>query len=498
MNPHLPVLIPLALLGAALAAAFFPPVLSRLAAWGGLGLGLFFTILSFSHAGEGPWHYNLGGWPPPWGIELAVAPFTGLLACLFLALSLACCFYGVVEGAPAPPAIRNERVFYPFLLFFTAALLLLLLAKDAFTLYLGLESALLAAAHLADANGQNRLAAFHLFLYGSAGASVFLFGILLLYATTGTLHLDDLLAQLFISKNDPVALTAGMFAALGLGLPLLFPAPLFFARLLNQAPAFVMGLLAAALPRGAAYLLFVFLFFVLNVPGLAPPAALTVLEYLAAALFLAGFVGASRQKDFQQAVAYLGVAQLGFLFLGFLLGGKSALTGTLMEFLSQTLVVAGLFFIAGNLKTQPGPQLISRMAGLARHRPLTGLALVVFTASIVGVPPTGGFFGKFYLIQGALEKRDWAALALLGLAIAFNFFTFAKLTAFLYENRGPSLSHGPASLGLKAPILLLAAGVLLLGLFHQGVIHNFIEPALPKAFQNLPVPNVPFLGHEVE
>jgi len=175
-----------------------------------------------------------------------------------------------------------------------------------------------------------------------------------------------------------------------------------------------------------------------------------------------------------------------------------ALTGTLMELLSQSLGVAGLFCIAGYLKQKSESPLVSQLAGLGRHRPMTGLALVIFTASVVGIPPTGGFFGKYYLVLGALEQKDWIILVAVGISVLFTFYLFAKLTYFLYEHKEPQLSYGPASVWTKLPFLLLALCVLLLGLFHQEVIHNFIEPALPKAFQSLPMPNVPFLGKEVE
>ena len=141
---------------------------------------------------------------------------------------------------------------------------------------------------------------------------------------------------------------------------------------------------------------------------------------------------------------------------------------------------------------------MSRMAGLGRHRPWTGLALVVFAASVAGIPPTGGFFGKWFLVLGALEKKDWVLLSFFAATAVFNLVLFAKFLVFLYEHRAPSLSWSPVPGVFKAPLVLLAAGVLLFGIYHQALIHGYIEPALPKAFQNLPVPNVPFLGKQVE
>jgi multicomponent Na+:H+ antiporter subunit D len=217
--------------------------------------------------------------------------------------------------------------------------------------------------------------------------------------------------------------------------------------------------------------------------------------FLIALLFL-NFVSAFRQNDFQQSIAFASVAQLSFIFSGFILGSKSALTGTLLELLNQLILIAGLFFIAGTLRAAPGTLPLSRLAGLGRKRPWTGLSLIVFTASLVGIPPTGGSVGKWYLMQGALEKNNWILLVLMASSILLNLFYFIKMVILIYEHQNTAADT--SSVAAKLPILILALGVLVLGVFHQNIIERFIEPALPKAFQNIPMPNVPFLGKQVE
>jgi multicomponent Na+:H+ antiporter subunit D len=490
------------LLGAGLAVltAFISIRLTKLAAALSVLASLYFSIQSFLVLlANGPWHYELGGWAPPWGIELVIGPFTCFFGCLILSIALLTLFYSRHLRLPGPMGLWKEKVLHPLLLVLTAAVLGMIFVRDVFTLYLLLEVSILSAAGLLACFGdRNWVDTFHLVLWGSVCASLFLAGVITLYAVTGTTHLDDILAQLFIAKNEAAVLTGGFFLTFAWTYHFNFLSPFFFPRLLNHLPSYVLGFFSSVMVRVAAYLLFIVYFFALGVPGFTPPFWLTVLEYLVVFSFLADFFFASRQKDFQHALAFLSLGQLSFLFLGFLLGNKSALTGSLMELLSQVLVVSGLFLIAENLREGAGAHPLSRLAGLVRHRPMTGLALVIFISSIAGVPPTGGFFGKYYLIQGALEKHDWVILAALGLTIAFNFFYFAKLTGFLVEHRETYPAQPASSFASKLPILLLAVGVILLGMFHQGIIHDYVEPALPKAFQNLPVPNVPFLGKAVE
>jgi NADH-quinone oxidoreductase subunit N len=141
---------------------------------------------------------------------------------------------------------------------------------------------------------------------------------------------------------------------------------------------------------------------------------------------------------------------------------------------------------------------VSVLTGLARQRPVLGFCLVVLGASIAGIPPTAGFFGKFYLFQGAWEARDAVVLCALALTSLFNLFLFFQLMIRLYGHRDKELPREVHARLYQSPVLALALWVILSGIFHQEFLQSSIEPSLPKAFLNLPVPNVPFLGPEVE
>ena len=504
MRNHLPVLmvvLPLAGAWVSFILSFFSYRLSRFAVYAAL-LTTFYWVFSTipQVLSNGAWHYSLGGWAPPWGIELIITPFSTFLACFLLLLALVAFFHLGTFGLVAGLLKSRESLGGLLLLAGTSALLALLWVRDGFTLYLFLQISLLAATGLLlCVTRQGWQEGFYFLLGGSMGTSLLLAGLLFLYSTTGTLHLDDILAQLFIAKNFSMAMVGGLFLVGGMAWFFCFPVPLFFGRLLNQTPPFLLGFLSSTLGRVGAYLLFLFLFFVLNVPGMAQPGWLAAVEYLLPLLLLAVFLFIPRQKDFLHSVAFLSVAQMAFPLIGFVAGNKSALTGSLMELLSQMLAVMGLFMAVGVLSLKPaGAHPISKLSGLGRHDFGMALALIVFVFSIVGVPPTGGCFGKYYLLQGLWEKRDLVLLAPLGAVLLLNFWPTVKFLWLLFGHRKADSFHAPISFSAKAPLFLLAVLVLLLGIFHQNIIQNFIEPALPKAYQNIPLPNVPFLGHEVE
>jgi len=503
MRDHLPALLILSPLAGAWLTLTFSFFSHRLSRWVTI-LTLLVTLkvvwdclARFSTQGD--WHYSLGGWAPPWGIEMVVTPFSTFFAFLMIVIALFSSYYLGTHGLLAGLPRVRESLGDTLSLLLTMGLMGLLWVRDGFTFYLLLQFSILAAmAWMACLVRQAGTGIFYFLLAGSTGASLLVAGFLFLYAGTGTLNLGDILAQLFIFKNFALASVAGALFTVGWVPLLLFPSPRFFGNLSDQTSPYLLGFLSSAFVRVGVFALFLLYFFVLDVPGLSQPWGLVVMEYLLIYALFFEFLSAARQKDFLHMAGFLSLAQIGYIFSGFALGNKSALTGALMELLTQLLTTAGFFFIAGTLRTGAGALPFSRLVGLARYRPLTGLALVIFAAAIVGIPPTGGFFGKWYLVLGAVAKKDWIILAGILVSVAFNFVYFFKLTLFLYGHRSPHPTPPPVSLVFKSPILLLALGVLLLGIFHDKIIHDFIEPALPRAFQNLPVPNVPFLGKQVE
>ncbi len=300
---------------------------------------------------RGFWNYELGGWAPPWGIELRETPFNALLCGFVLAVALLAWFYAHRLRLPGPTGARRERWLLSLFLLITGAALGFLLLRDAFSLYLLLQILVVFwAGTLLLLNPKSTLDAYRVLLWGSAAATLYLLGVICLAASAGTVQLDDLLAQLFTSKTPEVALAAGFFTVCAWAFPAIFPIPTLFSRLLNHTPSFVTGFLVSTGARATGYLLFILCFFTLNVPGLVIPLWVTILLYLLVSLFLANFLFAARQKDFQHAVAYLGVAQGGYLLAGFLLGNKSGLAGSLLELLSQTLAVTGLYFVSEGLR----------------------------------------------------------------------------------------------------------------------------------------------------
>jgi multicomponent Na+:H+ antiporter subunit D len=449
----------------------------------------------------GVWHYELGGWAAPWGIEIQLTPFGCFWTALLYLLALLTL---TLMASLKKPVFFHPDFFDSALLLLTGSLAALVLTRDLFDFYLWVELVLLAAGLLIARSGPEAfLTAFRSIFWGSASASFLLLGFLYLYAGTGTLDLDDTLSQLLILKNGGLIGFTGFWVTVGLSLPLLFPAPVLFRTLLSRIPSILTAFLAPVLGRAAALLLFELYFSALGAPDFHPPVWLTLLEQIATVLFLAHFWAASRAKTWTRAAGFLSVASLGYVLMGFVLGTTIALQGVLLELVNQLVTVAGLFYLGAWLEEAAGTDEIARFCGAGRRQPWIAAVFLLLGCNLVGIPPFGGFYGKVYLLESALQQQQWFLAVVLLAAYGFSFY-FLFFLGWKLFTRPESPSAAPLGSLRKGPRVLAAAlwitaliG-LAFGVWHKAFLRELVTPALPKAFQHWTPPLEPWNAKDVE
>ncbi|MCX6101261.1 MAG: proton-conducting transporter membrane subunit [Candidatus Bipolaricaulota bacterium] len=182
----------------------------------------------------------------------------------------------------------------------------------------------------------------------------------------------------------------------------------------------------------------------------------------ASALVSAG--AALVETDFKRIVAYSTVSQIGFIFLGFAMGNAVGAAGALLYILMHGLAKAGLFLSAGIVEQNAGTKDITKLGGLIRSMPWTAGAFLLCAFSVMGIPPFGGFFGKYMVLSAAVSGGEmvFGAVFLAGalLTILYLFRLFSKV--FLGEPHG-TLAQEKSRL-MVACVVLLAALSLLGGL----------------------------------
>jgi len=124
------------------------------------------------------------------------------------------------------------------------------------------------------------------------------------------------------------------------------------------------------------------------------------------------------ETDLKRIIAYSTISQIGFIFLGFAIGGQMAAAGALLYILMHGLAKGGLFLCAGIVEQNTHTKDITKMGGLIAGMPVTAVAFLVCAFSVMGIPPLGGFFSKYAVIAGAVSSGHlWITLAFLATAV---------------------------------------------------------------------------------
>jgi multicomponent Na+:H+ antiporter subunit D len=459
----------------------FSSWLTRLATLG----ASFFSIVALRESLlNGAWHYHVGGWSPPWGIEIVVDPLSGVIAALVSSMA----FLGSFYSTPYLSSWSRWRagVFYGVYTLLVAGLLGMTVTGDLFNLYVFLEIASLAAYALLSTGGSRAVVAtFRYLLVGTVAASFYLIGVGYLYATTGTLNMADTAARL-TALDSPVIVVAVCFIVIGLSIKAaLFPLHGWLPDAYTYAPGPAIGFIAAVMAKVSAYALYRILYFVFA-SDTAPAEPLLLLGWASAIAVVAGSLMALAQTDVQRMLAYSSVGQMGYIIMGIAMGTPVALTGALLHIVNHAVMKGCLFMAVNAVQWKIGVFRLRDFDGMGRRFPVTMGAFTVAALSMIGLPPTAGFFSKYYLVLAAIETGHvpfLAALVVSSLVSAVYLFRVLE-RAYLVRRDEPGESQPTRSrelpLAMLAPLVVLAGLVLALGVFNQWIVSALLTPGLPS------------------
>jgi multicomponent Na+:H+ antiporter subunit D len=468
---------------AAIAALILAPLAGAALAFALPRFGRWLTLATAAIAGAsavalarhvhdaGPVRHLVGGWGAPLGIDLRADGLAAWLLLVTAGVSFAVMLYAQRYFTPAtghadPEASHRKKYFWPLFLFLWAALNALFLSADIFNLYVTLELLGFAAVTLvALAGGRAALNAAMRYLFVSlAGSLFYLLGVALVYGAHSTVDLSLLARQL---QPGPVSWTALALMTAGLLMKAaVFPMHFWLPPAHAHAPAPVSALLSALVVKGAFYILLRLWFEAFE--QVVTPAAARWLGALGAAAILWGSAQALFQARLKLLIAYSTVAQLGYLCLVFPLaasqGGFNAWGGALILLAAHACAKTAMFLAAGNLLHAAGHDRIKEFGGLASALPLTVTTFALASVSLLGLPPSSGFVGKWLLLNAALNQGQWgwAAIILVGGLLAAAY-TCRVLTCFFTHAEKPS-GVAPVPAVMEWTALVLAVLAVALGL----------------------------------
>ncbi len=445
----------------------------------------------FAVMGGGTIHYRLGGWAPPFGIEYVVDHLNAMMLVLVSVISLIVAIYSRRSVEQELP----EKVvyFYTVFLLQVTGFLGIVITGDLFNLFVFLEiGALSGYALIAIGEDGAPMATFRYIVMGTIGAGFYLLGVGYIYISTGSLNMADLqqiLPQLYHSK---VILTAVAFLLAGLAIKMaLFPVHVWLPDAYTKAPSAVSALIAPLMTKISLYVMIRVLFTVFQ-PHLSIellPVA-DIMVWAGVIAILGGAIMALAQTDFKRMLCYIVVAEVGYIVGGVGLANTVAMKGAILHILNDAVMTVGLFTVAGIIMYKTKSHNISDFKDLFKKMPFTMAAFVVVAMAIIGVPPTCGFFSKWYLIQGAVIAKHWAFLGALlfsSLVCVILFFRVIEI-GYVFQASHGTHKHGTnhaaiineAPLSMLIPTIAIAIGILLIGLYNQAIVSNIIAFAIPK------------------
>ncbi len=393
------------------------------------------------------------------------------------------------------PYLERENLesaeFFALVLFATAGMGVLSSAQELLTAFIGLEMSSISSYILAGYRRdtlKSSESAMKYFLLGSFATAFFLYGIALVYGVTGTTNL----ALMGAADSTSNLLKLGLALILiGLGFKVAAaPFQLWTPDVYEGAPTPVTALFSAG-PKAATFALLLRIF--ADVPA-ATHFWFWAFWILAALTMFVGNLGALVQTNVKRMLAYSSIAQAGNILVAFAAvtylegnsdtGGAAAFAAVLFYLLSYALVKLGAFTIVSQLGGAGEKHLsLDDYAGLGSRQPVVAAVLSLFLLSLLGLPVTAGFFGKFYVFKAAVNSHlIWLAVLMAANSIIGAYYYF-RLIVVMYM-REPNLETGPAPavVGFPLPVnvvlAITAAGTVYFGLFPNQVLSFVLQSNL--------------------
>lgn len=325
-------------------------------------------------------------------------------------------------------------------------------------------------------------AALKYFLVGAMASAFLLFGLSYLYGLTGSTQLRAIATALAAKAHDPLLAIGLLCVLVGLGFKVaVVPFHLWAPDAYQGAPTPVTAFIATG-SKVASF--FVLVKILLVAFGLATGSAFwggfvpgwgMVLALTAAASMILGNCAAIVQHNVKRLLAYSSIAHAGYILIGLVAATKAGAAAVLFYLIVYALTNLGAFGVIAALARQAGGDDLEHFDGMARRAPFLSGLFLVFMLSLAGIPPLGGFLGKFYVFAAAVQRdtERWGLLWLVALGIALSavslyyYLVVLKHVYVLPPKDGRWLVVSPQS---QLAIALCAAGVVVLGVYPQPVL----------------------------
>lgn len=362
--------------------------------------------------------------------------------------------------------VQHNRGTEFFILLFSSLLgmYFMISAGDFLMFYLGLELSVLPVAALAAYETTKRKsseAGIKLILSSALASGVSLFGISMLYATTGSIYFNDI-AEVITITNLSVLGFILFFAGLAFKISLV-PFHFWTADVYEGAPISIASYLSVISKGAAVFILMILLFTVLK--PLMPIWGNMVYVIAIATMFI-GNLFALRQQNMKRFLAFSSIAQAGFILLGLIVGNQLGAATVVYFVVVYVFSNLAAFGVVQAISNKTGKENITDYEGLYRTNPKLSLVMMLGLFSLAGIPPVAGFFGKFFLFTAAASEGYYLLvfIAVVNVTISLYYYLLVVRAMFLRKSEN-AIPFFKSKIYMRLGLIITVIGILALGLY---------------------------------
>ena len=367
---------------------------------------------------------------------------------------------------------KHVPEFYMLLLSTMLGMFFMISGGNLLMFYLGLELStipLAAAANFDLTKKRSSESAMKLIFSSAFSSALLLFGISMIYGTTGTLIFSELPSHL---TNNPLQIFAFILFLAGLSFKIsVVPFHLWTADVYEGAPIAVTSFLSV-ISKGAVLFVFVSVLYTVFKP--LAEAWYNMLFILSLLTIITGNLFAIRQNNFKRFLAFSSIAQVGFILVG--ISGSSDISTASVVYFILIYVFSNLaaFGVISVVSALTGKENISDYRAFYKTNPILSWILTIALFSLAGVPPTAGFFGKFFLLMAGAGKGNYLLISIAALNMIISFYYYLRIVKaiFMDANEEP-IKNITMPLMPKLALYLCIAGIISVGIV--GWFYNYIH-----------------------
>jgi NADH-quinone oxidoreductase subunit N len=328
--------------------------------------------------------------------------------------------------------------------------------------YIGIELATIPIAALAAFDrykNKSAEAGIKLILSSALSSGILLYGLSMIYGTTGTLYFSEV-ASLFVNNNLQILGFIFFFAGMAFKISIV-PFHLWTADVYEGAPINVTSYLSV-ISKGAAVFIFMILLFTVF-PVIIATWQKTI--YVTAVLTMTvGNLFAIRQQNLKRFLAFSSISQAGYILLGLIGGNQLGMASVIYYILVYIFSNLGAFGVITAISNATGKENMDDYNGLYHTNPGLSLIMTLALFSLAGIPPVAGFFGKFFLFTAAAEKGFYllVLIAVLNTIISLYYYLLVVKAMFINKSENP-IEKFKSDFSTRFALGLCVAGIVITG-----------------------------------